>query len=59
MGALMRVLMALAGLIFIAPSWQADLVALAVAAPAILSQIVARRGGGGGDAALTRMGATR
>ncbi len=44
MGALFRILMALAGLIFIAPSLQADLVALVIASPAVLSQIIARRG---------------
>ena len=45
MKGLYRVLAALAGLIFIAPSLQADLVALLVAAPAILSQLVQRRQG--------------
>ena len=43
MGAVFRVLMAFSGLIFIAPSLQADLVALAVAAPAILSQVIGRK----------------
>ena len=43
MGAFYRVLMAVAGLVFIAPSLQADLVALIIAAPAVLSQIRARR----------------
>ncbi|WP_436398975.1 TRAP transporter permease [Roseobacter sp. S98] len=43
MGAVYRWLMAIAGLVFIAPSLQADLAALMIAAPAILSQIVARR----------------
>ncbi|MGD1884455.1 MAG: TRAP transporter permease [Paracoccaceae bacterium] len=43
MGAIYRVLMALAGLIFIAPSLSADLVALITAAPAIISQVFARR----------------
>ena len=43
MGAVYRVLMAVAGLVFIAPSLQADLVALIIAAPAVLSQIRARR----------------
>ncbi|MCV0429195.1 MAG: TRAP transporter large permease subunit, partial [Roseibium sp.] len=38
-----RVLMALAGLVLIAPSLQADLVALLIASPALLSQIVTRR----------------
>ncbi|MEO1378975.1 MAG: TRAP transporter large permease subunit, partial [Pseudomonadota bacterium] len=44
MGSIFRILMAIAGLIFIAPSLQADLVALIIAAPAILSQFAARRG---------------
>ncbi|MEM6941621.1 MAG: TRAP transporter fused permease subunit [Pseudomonadota bacterium] len=43
MGALFRVLMAIAGLVFIAPSLQADLVALIICAPAVISQIVQRR----------------
>ena len=43
MGTVFRVLMALAGLVFIAPSLQADLVALIIAAPAIVSQIIIRR----------------
>ncbi len=43
MGVVFRVLMAIAGLIFIAPSLQADLVALLVASPAIVSQVMARR----------------
>ena len=38
-----RILAAFAGLVAIAPSWQSDLVALAIVAPVILSQIVARR----------------
>ena len=42
MGAIYRILCAVAGLVFIAPSFQADLVALAIAAPAILSQLLAR-----------------
>lgn len=44
MGTLLRILMALAGLVFIAPSLEADLVALVIAAPAIISQIMTRRG---------------
>ena len=44
MGSISRILMALAGLVFIAPSLEADLVALIIASPAILSQVVARRG---------------
>jgi len=43
MGTVFRWLMALAGLIFIAPSLQADLVATIVAAPAVISQVIARR----------------
>ncbi|MEM6467563.1 MAG: TRAP transporter permease, partial [Pseudomonadota bacterium] len=43
MGAVFRVLMAIAGLVFIAPSLQADLVALLIAAPAVISQILARK----------------
>ncbi|MBE1284423.1 MAG: TRAP transporter fused permease subunit [Rhodobacteraceae bacterium] len=43
MGMVYRLMLALAGLIFIAPSLQADLVALIVASPAILSQVVKSR----------------
>jgi TRAP-type uncharacterized transport system fused permease subunit len=43
MNAFYRVLMAIAGLVFIAPSLSADLVALIIAAPAIIHQIIARR----------------
>ena len=43
MGAAYRWLMAIAGLVFIAPSFQADLVALLIASPAILSQVIAKR----------------
>ena len=43
MGVAYRVLMALAGLVFIAPSLEADLAALMIAAPAILSQAITRR----------------
>lgn len=43
MGAIFRWLMAIAGLIFIAPSLQADLVALIIALPAILSQVMKRK----------------
>ncbi|WP_294620705.1 TRAP transporter permease [uncultured Roseovarius sp.] len=43
MGALSRWLLAISGLIFIAPSLQADLVALVIASPVILSQVIARR----------------
>ncbi|MFK7764349.1 MAG: TRAP transporter permease [Roseobacter sp.] len=45
MGAVFRVLMAIAGLVFIAPSLQADLVAALIASPAVLSQLIARRMG--------------
>jgi TRAP-type uncharacterized transport system fused permease subunit len=43
MGAVFRILLAISGLIFIAPSLQADLVALAVASPAIISQLLQSR----------------
>ncbi|WP_299783625.1 TRAP transporter fused permease subunit [uncultured Roseobacter sp.] len=39
-----RWLLAIAGLIFIAPSLQADLVALIVASPVIVTQLIVRRG---------------
>ncbi|MGB7335689.1 MAG: TRAP transporter fused permease subunit [Salaquimonas sp.] len=42
MGVVYRILAALAGLIFIAPTLQADLVALLVVSPAIASQVFAR-----------------
>jgi len=45
MGTFFRILMAVAGLIFIAPSLFADMVALLIAAPAILSQLIARSRG--------------
>ncbi|WP_317054579.1 TRAP transporter permease [Roseovarius rhodophyticola] len=44
MGAIYRWLMAIAGLIFIAPSLQADLVALIIASPALISQVIKRKG---------------
>ncbi|MEL7254531.1 MAG: TRAP transporter fused permease subunit [Pseudomonadota bacterium] len=43
MGAVYRWLMAIAGIVFIAPSLSADLAALIIAAPAIISQVIARR----------------
>ncbi len=43
MGAINRVLCALAGLVFIAPSLSADLVALLIASPAIILQFLAKR----------------
>ncbi|MEM9430414.1 MAG: TRAP transporter permease, partial [Pseudomonadota bacterium] len=43
LGAINRVLLAFAGLIFIAPSLQADAVALLISAPAWITQIRARR----------------
>jgi len=43
MGVALRLLAALAGLIFVAPSLEADLIALLIASPAIASQLVARR----------------
>ncbi|WP_343563847.1 TRAP transporter permease [Kiloniella sp. b19] len=42
MGLLSRILMGLSGLIFIAPSLEADLVALLVASPVILLQLISR-----------------
>ena len=38
-----RVLAALAGLVAIAPTWQSDLIALAIVAPVILLQVVAKK----------------
>jgi TRAP transporter 4TM/12TM fusion protein len=46
MGTIFRVLMAIAGLVFIAPSLQADLVALIIASPAVLGQLLLKRRGG-------------
>ena len=46
MGTIFRVLMAIAGLVFIAPSLQADLVALIIASPAVLSQLLLKRRSG-------------
>ncbi|MEL6963796.1 MAG: TRAP transporter permease, partial [Pseudomonadota bacterium] len=43
MGVIERVLAALAGLIFIAPSWQADLLALSLLIPVGLLQLIASR----------------
>jgi TRAP transporter 4TM/12TM fusion protein len=43
MGAVYRWLMALAGLVFIAPSLQADLTALIIASPAVISQLIQRK----------------
>ncbi|MFU1476233.1 TRAP transporter permease [Roseovarius sp. C7] len=43
MGVVFRILLAFAGLVFIAPSLQADLVALIIASPAIISQVLKRR----------------
>ena len=43
MGMVPRILMAIAGLVFIAPSLEADLVALIIASPAIISQIISTR----------------
>ena len=39
-----RVLMAVAGLLMVAPSWESDIVALVVAAPVIFMQMASRRG---------------
>jgi TRAP-type uncharacterized transport system fused permease subunit len=38
-----RLLMGVAGLLLVAPSWESDLVALAVAAPVVLMQVAASR----------------
>lgn len=43
MGVIFRILMAFAGIVFIAPSLQADLAAIIICAPAVLSQVIARR----------------
>lgn len=43
MGAFARILCALAGIIFIAPSFKADLLALIVVAPAVISQLYFRK----------------
>jgi TRAP-type uncharacterized transport system fused permease subunit len=43
MGRVSRILMALAGLIFVAPSLAADLVALIIASPVVISQVLAHR----------------
>ena len=43
MGGIYRVLMAVAGLVFIAPSLSADLIALLIVLPAVISQVIARR----------------
>ncbi|MEM9277422.1 MAG: TRAP transporter permease [Pseudomonadota bacterium] len=43
MSAIERILFAIAGLVFVAPSWQADLFSLAVMAPAVVTQIMKRR----------------
>ncbi|TQV75710.1 TRAP transporter permease [Denitrobaculum tricleocarpae] len=43
MSVIERLLCAVAGLIFIAPSWQADLVSLAILAPVALLQLLAQR----------------
>ena len=44
MGVVSRVILALSGLVMIAPDWRVDLWALALAAPVLLLQIRARRG---------------
>jgi TRAP transporter 4TM/12TM fusion protein len=43
MGVINRILCALAGLVFIAPSLSADLLALIIASPAIITQLIAKR----------------
>jgi len=40
MGAFQRICLAISGFVMIAPSFQADLVALAIAAPALIIQFV-------------------
>lgn len=42
-GAVSRVLLAVAGLVLIAPDWQADVVALLVATPALVAQVMGER----------------
>ncbi len=42
MGSISRILAAIAGLVFIAPSYQADLVALVICAPVVLGQVISR-----------------
>ncbi len=43
LGPIYRILLAIAGIVFIAPSLQADLIALLIASPAVITQVVARR----------------
>lgn len=43
MGVLSRIVLAFAGLVFVAPSLSADLVALLIASPVIVAQVIARR----------------
>ncbi|MEO9826359.1 MAG: TRAP transporter fused permease subunit [Paracoccaceae bacterium] len=43
MGTVSRILMAIAGLVFVAPSLAADMVALIIASPVIITQMLARR----------------
>ena len=38
-----RILAALAGLIFIAPSWQADIAALMIVAPVVIFQLIKKK----------------
>lgn len=54
MNAFYRILMAFAGLVFIAPSLSADLVASIIAAPAVIHQIIARRRHAGSAAATLK-----
>lgn len=46
LGRVYRILLAVAGIVFIAPSLQADLIALLIASPAIVTQVIARRKSG-------------
>ena len=43
MNAIERILLAISGIVLIAPSWQADVTALIIAVPALAFQIVKRR----------------
>ncbi|MEM9330524.1 MAG: TRAP transporter permease [Pseudomonadota bacterium] len=45
MNTIERILFAFAGLVFVAPSWQADLFSLALMAPAVITQVVKKANG--------------
>ena len=53
MNALERLLLGVSGVVMLAPAFQTDLVALAIAAPALIWQFVKRRGGSGAPVAGT------